>query len=220
MTQTILDITISLDGFVAGPSPTLDDPLGQNGMLLHEWVFGLASWRSQHGLEGGAQDDDDALVERGLANLGADVMGRKMFSGGSGPWELDPNAGGWWGDDPPFRVPVFVVTHHPRETIEFPNGTSFTFVTDGVEAAVEQARAAAAGRDVRVSGGASVATQALRAGLLDRLDLHIAPLLLGGGTRLFEGADLTLFELAETHASPKVTHVSYRLASPRQQGDG
>jgi dihydrofolate reductase len=154
-------------------------------------------------------DEDDALVARGLATLGAVVMGRKMFSGGSGPWEDDPNAAGWWGDEPPFGVPVFVVTHHARDTIEYPNGTSFTFVTDGAEAAVAEAREATAGKDVRIAGGASVATQALRAGLLDRLDIHVAPVLLGAGTRLFEGVDLTQLELAETQASPNVTHVSY-----------
>src|SRR3954467_5034732 len=184
MTQIILDISMSLDGFVAGPDPTLEDPLGQNGMLLHEWIFGLATGRSPHGHEGGLRNEDDEMVARGLATLGAGVIGRKMFSGGSGPWEDDPNASGWWGDAPPFGVPIFVVTHHPRETARFENGTSFTFVTEGVEAAVARAREAAAGKDVRIGGGASVATQSLRAGLLDRLDLHIAPVLLGGGTRL------------------------------------
>ena len=212
MTQTILDISMSLDGYVAGPNPTLEDPLGQNGMQLHEWVFGLASWRSQHGQEGGTQDEDDALVARGLATLGASVMGRKMFSGGSGPWEDDPNAAGWWGDDPPFGTPVFVVTHHEREPMRYANGTVFTFVTDGVESAVEQARAAADGKDVRISGGASVATQALRAGLLDRLDIHVAPVLLGGGTRLFDGAQPMQLELLETHVSPNVTHTRYIVA--------
>jgi dihydrofolate reductase len=212
MTQTILDISISLDGFVAGPDPSLEEPLGQNGMLLHEWVLRLASWRSQHGQEGGVHDADDELVARRLATLGASVMGRKMFSGGSGPWEDDPNGDGWWGDEPPFGVPVFVVTHHPRETMTFANGTSFTFVTDGVESAVEQARAAAAGKDVRIGGGASVAAQSLRAGLLDRLDIHIAPVLLGAGTRLFEDVDLTQLELVETRASPNVTHVGYVVA--------
>ena len=216
MTQIILDISMSLDGFVAGPNPTLEDPLGKGGELLHEWIFGLATFRSQHGQQGGVHDEDDALVARGLAKLGAGVMGRKMFSGGSGPWEDDPNAAGWWGDEPPFGVPVFVVTHHARDTIEYPNGTSFTFVTDGVEAAVAQAREAAAGKDVRIGGGASVATQALRAGLLDRLDIHVAPVLLGSGTRLFEGVDLTRFELVETPASPNVTHITYL---PRQQRD-
>jgi dihydrofolate reductase len=212
MTQIILDISMSLDGYVAGPNPTLEDPLGRHGMQLHEWIFGLASWRSEHGLEGGVHDSDDALVARGVATLGAVVMGRKMFSGGSGPWADDPNAEGWWGDEPPFGGPVFVVTHHEREPREYANGTVFTFVTDGVESAVEQARAAAAGKDVRVSGGAGVATQALRAGLLDRLDVHIAPVLLGAGTRLFEGVDPMHFELVETPSSPNVTHVSYVVA--------
>ncbi len=218
MTQIILDISMSLDGYVAGPHPSLEDPLGQSGELLHEWIFGLATFRSQHGQEGGVHDADDALVARGLATLGAGVMGRKMFSGGAGPWEDDPNAGGWWGDEPPFGVPVFVVTHHAREAMQYANGTVFTFVTDGVASAVEQARAAAAGQDVRIGGGASVGTQALRAGLLDRLDLHVAPVLLGSGTRLFEGVDSTQLELVETQASPNVTHMSYVL--PRQQGDG
>jgi dihydrofolate reductase len=213
MTQISLDISMSLDGFVAGPTPSLEEPLGKNGMLLHEWIFGLAAFRSMHGQEGGVHDEDDALVARGLAKLGAGVMGRKMFSGGSGPWEDDPNAAGWWGDEPPFGVPVFVVTHHARDTEKYPNGTSFTFVTDGVEAAVSQAREAAAGKDVRIGGGASVATQALRAGLLDRLDIHVAPVLLGGGTRLFEGVDLTQLELTETQASPNVTHISYRTSA-------
>ena len=206
MTQIILDISTSLDGFVAGPNPTLEDPLGQNGMQLHEWVFGLASWRSEHGLEGGVHDEDDALVARGVATLGAVVMGRKMFSGGSGPWEDDPNADGWWGDEPPFRVPVFVVTHHEREPRAMPNGTVFTFVTDGVESAIEQARAAAAGKDVRISGGASVATQALRAGLLDRLDIHIAPVLLGAARGSSKASTRRSSSSLETPASPNVTH--------------
>jgi dihydrofolate reductase len=213
MTRIILDITMSLDGYVAGPDPSLDDPLGKNGMLLHEWLFGLASFTATHGLEGGEHDADDERVARSLAAVGAQVMGRRMFSGGSGPWEADPNAGGWWGDEPPFRVPVFVVTHHTREPVEFPNGTSFIFVTGGAEAAVEQARTAAGGKDVRVAGGASVATQCLDAGLLDRLDLHVAPILLGAGTRLFDGADLTRLEIADAVASEKVAHLSYRPAA-------
>ena len=133
-----------------------------------------------------------------------------MFSGGSGPWQDDPNAGGWWGDDPPFRGSVFVVTHHPRETLQFANGTSFVFVTDGVASAVEQARGAAGGKDVRISGGASVATQCLEAGLLDRLDLHVAPVLLGGGARLFDGIPPAQLALVESVGSAKVVHLSFR----------
>lgn len=209
MDEVILDITMSLDGFVAGRSQTLEAPLGERGMELHEWVFPLKSWRSQHGMEGGEENEDDAMVAASLATVGAQVMGRRMFSGGSGPWDADPNAGGWWGDEPPFRMPVFVVTHHARETVEFANGTRFVFV-DGVQTAVAQAREAAGDRDVRIAGGAEVATQAYRAGLLDRIDLHIAPLLLGGGAKLFADVDPAGLELVEAHASPRVTHITYR----------
>jgi dihydrofolate reductase len=210
MTQTTLDITMSLDGFVAGPNQTLEDPLGENGMLLHEWVFPLRTFREQHGGEGGEVGPDDELLARNLAPVGATVMGRRMFSGGEGPWGSDPNAGGWWGDDPPFRTSVFVVTHHAREPLSFENGTVFTFVTDGVESAVALAREAASGKDVRVSGGASVATQAFDLGLLDRIDLHVAPLMLGGGARLFDGARMRKLELIEASSSPRVAHLSYR----------
>ena len=209
MGEVVLDITTSVDGYVAGPNQTLEAPLGERGMELHEWIFPLRSWRVQHGLEGGDEGEDDAMVAASLAKVGAQVMGRRMFSGGSGPWESDPNAEGWWGDEPPFRVPVFVVTHHAREPVEFANGTRFVFV-DGVEQAVAQAREAAGDRDVRVAGGADVATQAHRAGLLDRIDLHIAPLLLGGGARLFAGAEPATLELLSSRASQRVTHVSYR----------
>jgi dihydrofolate reductase len=205
MTQIVLDISMSLDGFVAGPRPTLQDPLGEHGLLLHEWVFGLASWRARHGLEGGDEGPDNELVARSVEAVGATVMGRRMFSGGSGPWEDDPNAGGWWGDEPPFGTPVFVVTHHAREPIPFANGTVFTFVGSVAEA-VALAREAAGGRDVRVAGGASVATECLREGLLDRLDLHVAPVLLGGGTRLFEGVDVTRLDAP-------VAHLTYRPAA-------
>jgi dihydrofolate reductase len=213
MTEVILDITMSLDGYVAGPNPSLEQPLGENGLRLHDWIFPLHSWRAQHGFDGGEENEDDARVAAALARVGAGVMGRRMFSGGSGPWEDDPNGGGWWGDDPPFRVPVFVVTSHPRRPLTFANGTAFTFVTDGVDAAVDAARAAASGKDVRVSGGAGVATQALAAGLLDRIDLHVAPILLGGGTRLFDGVDLIELEPVDAVASSRVTHLTYRRST-------
>lgn len=210
MTQITLDITMSLDGFVAGPNASLQDPLGENGELLHDWLVPLASFRAQHGGDGGERNADDELVARSLAKIGAGVMGRKMWSGGEGPWEDDPNADSWFGDDPPFRTPVFVVTHYARETLTYPNGTEFHFVTDGVESAVAQAREAAGGKDVRVGGGASIATQCLEAGLLDRLDLHVAPILLGDGVRLFDGATLRRLELIEASSSPRVAHLSYR----------
>ncbi|MGZ4390224.1 MAG: dihydrofolate reductase family protein [Gaiellaceae bacterium] len=211
MATVTADLSVSLDGFVAGPDATLDDPLGAGGMQLHEWAFRLAAWRRQHGLEGGETDVDSALVEESLAATGAVVMGRRMFSGGSGPWEQDPNAGGWWGDDPPFHVPVFVVTHHPRERLDMQGGTTFTFVTDGVESAVEQARAAAGGRDVSIAGGAAVVQQALAAGLLDELRLDLVPVLLGAGVRLFEGAAPGRLELAQVIDAPLATHVRYRV---------
>jgi dihydrofolate reductase len=211
MSQVILDISTSLDGYVAGPRPTLDDPLGQGGEGLHEWIVRLETWRTQHGLEGGVTGPDSELVDEYVARQGAVVMGRKMFSGGSGAWEDDPNAGGWWGDEPPFRVPVFVVTHHEREPLAL-KGTTMTFVTDGVEAAIAQAREAADGKDVAVAGGAEVAQQALAAGLLDEIQLHVSPVLLGGGTLLFGdlGAPVAL-ERTRVVDSPNVAHLRYRV---------
>lgn len=213
MARLILELSMSLDGFVAGPNATLDDPLGAGGMQLHEWALRLKSWREPHGIDGGETGPDDELMVESLAQQGAIVMGRRMFSGGSGPWEDDPNADGWWGDDPPFGIPVFVLTHHARERVEHANGTSFTFVTDGIEVALEQARAAAGDRDVFVSGGALVAQQYLRAGLLDEIRLHVAPCFLHDGVRLFEhlegGPDR--LEPTQVLASPYVTHITYRV---------
>jgi dihydrofolate reductase len=205
------DISISLDGFAAGPDPSLEDPLGIGGMQLHEWAFRLQAWREPHGLEGGEVGPESEAVERTLAATGAVVMGRRMFSNGEGPWENDTKADGWWGDDPPFHVPVFVVTHHAREPVEKLGGTTFTFVTDGVAAAVEQARAAAGDRDVSVGGGASVVQQCLALGLLDELQLRIAPVLLGSGTRLFADAAPRRLEIVETVASEYATYVRYRI---------
>jgi dihydrofolate reductase len=205
------DISVSLDGYAAGPDPSLEDPLGRGGEQLHEWAFRLTAWRREHGLDGGEDGPEARWVERTQASNGAVVMGRKMFSGGSGPWEDDPNARGWWGDNPPFHVPVFVVTHHAREPLELGGGTTFHFVTDGVAAAVDRAREAAGGRDVQISGGASVVQQCLALGVLDELQLHFAPLLLGGGTPLFEGVEPAQFEIVEAIASEAATHVHYRL---------
>lgn len=206
------EITTSLDGYVAGPEPSLDDPLGKGGEALHEWVFGLRAWREPHGQEGGEEGPESAMIDAGRARAGAVVMGRRMFSGGSGPWASDPNAGGWWGDEPPFRMPVFVVTHHEREPLLL-GATTFTFVTGGVEDAVAQALAAAGGKDVQISGGASVGEQALEAGLLDEVLLHTAPLLLGGGTPLFSGTRPAALEITETLAGRLATHVRYRVAA-------
>ena len=205
-----LDISMSLDGYVAGPNPTLEEPLGRGGEQLHEWVVKLAAWRGPHGLEGGETGPEGDLYAASWGRIGSVIMGRKMFSGGSGPWESDPNADAWWGDNPPFHVPVFVLTHHEREPVEKEGGTTFTFVTNGFESALEQARAAAGEKDVSISGGADVAQQALRAGAVDEVTLHIAPVLLGGGTSLFGdlGMDLTL-ELTNVLEGPEATHLQY-----------
>ena len=204
---------MSLDGYVAGPNQTLEQPLGEGGDRLHEWLFGLKSFRERHGLEGGEDNADSRLVAETVAATGAVVMGRRMFSGGSGPWEEDPNADGWWGDDPPFHVPVFVLTHHPRETVAKEGGTTFTFVTDGIESALEQARAAAGDRDVAIAGGADVVRQYLKAAHLDELLIHLAPVLLGGGVRLFDDERGAAVGLEQTRVaeSPGVTHLTYRV---------
>ena len=213
MTKFFVDISMSLDGFVAGPDITLEEPLGKGGERLHDWVVRLAGWREQHGLDGGETGPDDELVRAIPTRVGAVVMGRKMFSGGSGPWESDPNADAWWGDNPPFHTPVFVLTHHEREPAVMEGGTTFVFVTDGAESAFEQARAAAGEKDVQVSGGASVVQQALRAKVLDELNIHVAPILLGGGVSLFGdlGPDTPALKLANVVESPHVTHLSYEV---------
>lgn len=213
MTKVTFEISMSLDGFVAGPNQTVEQPLGDGGEGLHEWIFGLAKWRERHGLSGGTTNADDDLLEESLSATGAVLMGRRMFSGGEGPWESDPRADGWWGDTPPFRVPVFILTHHPRETEVKEGGTTFTFVTDGIEAALERARAAAGDRNVAVAGGANVARQYLEAGLVDEMQIHLVPVLLGGGVRLFEGLDAEQVGLEITRVvdSPAVTHIAYRV---------
>jgi dihydrofolate reductase len=212
--KVVAEISISLDGYVAGPSPSLEEPLGKGGEQLHEWAVRTKTWRELHGMEGGEVDANDELFAEYVKAQGAVVMGRKMFSGGTGPWEDDPKATGWWGDEPPFHKPVFVVTHHQREPLVL-GETTFTFVTDGVASAVEQARGAApAERDVLVAGGADTIDEALAAGLVDELQLHVAPVLLGGGTRLFEGlgAERPRLELVSVRESPYASHLRYRIS--------
>jgi dihydrofolate reductase len=215
MAKVRLDISMSLDGFVAGPDPTLELPLGKGGFGLHEWVFGLKSFRARHGGEGGETGPDDDVVAESLRSTGAVVMGRKMFSGGQGPWAADPNAGGWWGEDPPFGVPVFILTHHAREQVITGADTSFDFVTDGIESALEKARAVAGDNDVLIAGGGDVVQQYLRAGLLDELQIHLVPVFLGSGVRLFDGIppDAAGLEAERVVASPNVTHLRFRVAA-------
>jgi dihydrofolate reductase len=215
MPKVRLDISMSLDGYVAGPGPTLELPLGKGGFALHEWVFGLKSFRERHGGEGGEGGPDDEIVAESLRSTGAVIMGRKMFSGGEGPWAGDANAGGWWGEEPPFGVPVFILTHHARDQVVTGADTSFNFVTDGIESALQQARAVSGGRDVLIAGGGEAARQYLRAGLLDELQIHLVPVFLGDGVRLFDGIpqDTVGLEAERVVASPNVTHLRFRVTA-------
>jgi dihydrofolate reductase len=211
MTMLIVDITMSLDGFIAGPNRTVEHPLGEGGDKLHDWIIGLASWREPHGLTGGTRNADDDLFREYVDAQGAVLMGRRMFSGGEGPWEDDPVADGWWGDEPPFHAPVFILTHHARETVT-KSDSSYTFVTDGLEAALDRARAAAGERNVAIAGGADVVQQYLRAGLVDEIQIHVAPLLLGDGVRLLDNLDESVkLEGTRVIESPAVTHLKYRV---------
>jgi dihydrofolate reductase len=216
MAKLTFETTMSLDGFTTGPNPGFEDPLGVGGERLHQWIFNLASWRESHGESGGETGPDDELLKESVGANGAMIMGRRMFSGGSGPWEDDPNADAWWGDEPPFGVPVFILTHHAREAEEKKGGTTFNFVGDGIESALEQATGAAGERNVGIAGGASVFQQYLKAGLVDEIQLHVVPVLMGDGVRLFEShLDDGQVELECTHViqSPTVTHLRYRVAS-------
>jgi dihydrofolate reductase len=203
-------ISMSLDGFVAGPRQSIDNPLGVGGERLHEWAFPLAVWRNTHGLQGGLVDASNAVLEESQANIGATIMGRNMFGGQPGPWNRKKPWRGWWGDDPPFHHPVFVLTHHARKPMQLEGNNSFTFVTGGIEDALEQARVAAHGRDVALAGGASVAQQYLNAGLVDVMEIHLVPTLLGEGERLFDGVtELPGLKLERTVAAPSVVHLKF-----------
>ena len=211
MSKVRAHISISADGYAAGPNQSEENPLGEGGMQLHDWVIALRAWREPHGREGGEVNASSAVVEEEKANVGAHIMGRAMFGPpGGGPWPDDP-WNGWWGEDPPFHTPVFVVTHHEREPLTL-SDTTFTFVTDGVEAALEQANAVSDGKDVFISGGADVINQCLAAGLVDEIEVHVTPLILGSGERLFEGVgpDLKLEQLRAVEA-PGVAHLKYRV---------
>ncbi len=211
MSKLRLKISMSLDGFVAGPRQSVEHPLGVGGTRLHEWVVELTAWRALHGLEGGEVNESSRVVDESMENIGATIMGRNMFGGHPGPWNSHRPWNGWWGANPPFHHPVFVLTHHPRAPLVMEGGTRFTFVTEGIEAALEQARAAALGHDVSLAGGASAAAQYLRAGLVDALEFNLVPVLLGSGERLFQdtGNDLHGLELVRVVTQPKVTHLKF-----------
>jgi dihydrofolate reductase len=211
MSKVRAHISISLDGYVAGPKQSEENPLGEGGEQLHDWVVELKAWREPSGMEGGAENASSAVVHEEFANVGAEIMGRGKFGPPSrGLWGDDPWRG-WWGEDPPFHKPVFVLTHHARTPLTL-SDTTFTFVTDGIEFAMERAREAAGNKDVFIGGGADVINQYLAAGLVDELELHVAPMLLGGGERLFDGVgpDLNLEQLRVVEA-PGVAHLKYRV---------
>jgi dihydrofolate reductase len=211
MSKLRFEISISLDGYVAGPNQSEENPLGEGGEQLHEWIFPLAAWREPHGREGGEVNASSPLIEEAQSGVGAVIMGRNMFGGGPGPWGEDPWQG-WWGEEPPFRTPVFVLTHHERQPLTL-GETTFNFVTDGIESALEQAKGAAGELDVHLAGGGEVGGQYLSAGLVDQMQLNVVPLLLGDGTRLFEtgtGEGRKLEQILVVEA-PGVTHLRYRV---------
>ena len=214
MSRLRCQISISLDGFVAGPNQSEENPLGEGGERLHDWVVPLAAWRRSHGEEGGEVNESTRILEESIENIGAAVMGRNMFGPVRGAW-VDEQWTGWWGDNPPYHYPVFVVTHYPRDPLEMEGGTTFHFVTDGIESALEQARGAAGGEDVMLWGGGSIAQQYLAAGLLDELELHVVPVLLGGGARLFDNLGDAEVQLEQVRAveAPGVTHLKYRVVT-------
>jgi dihydrofolate reductase len=209
MSNVTCQISISLDGFVAGPNQSLDNPIGEGGMRLHQWAFATDTWNRQHGSEAGERTADSLVAEEVAQGIGAYIMGRNMFSPGRGAWDLEWR--GWWGDDPPYHTPVYVLTHHEREPLQMDGGTTFHFVTDGIASALEQARAAAGDKDVSIAGGASAARQYLAAGLLDELYLHIVPVVLGAGERLLDDVGDPTLEPVKVVDSPAVTHVKYRV---------
>jgi dihydrofolate reductase len=204
--------SISIDGYGAGPNQDRENPLGVGGLALHEWAFATRTFQRMHGNgEGGSTGIDDDFAARGFVDVGAWILGRNMFGPVRGPWPED-SWRGWWGDNPPYHTPVFVLTSHARMSIEMEGGTTFHFVTDGIHAAFRQAMAAANGKDVRIGGGVATIRQYLRAGVIDEMHLALAPVLLGSGERLF--ADLDLLRLGyrctEHVATPKATHIVIR----------
>lgn len=216
MGKVRFDLSVSLDGYVAGPNPTLEEPLGVGGEKLHEWTVVTAGFQERHGGAGGQTGVDSDVAAEVSRSTGATIVGRRMFSGGQGPWENDPNPNAsWWGEEPPFGHPVFVLTHHAREPLTMKGGTTYTFVTTGIHDALAQAQEAAGDKDVAIGGGADVANQYLRAGLVDEFQLHIVPIFLGGGARLLEGLpNFTTLQIERTQvvASPTgVIHARYRV---------
>ncbi|MBO9514516.1 MAG: dihydrofolate reductase family protein [Variovorax sp.] len=207
----VLCFGVSLDGYGAGPDQSLQDPLGRRGPELMTWFFPTRAWRGMQGQDDGETGVDDRMAAKGFEGIGAWILGRNMFGPVRGPWPND-NWKGWWGEEPPYHVPVFVLTHHARPPLAMAGGTTFHFVTDGIESALAQAKAAAGGRDVRLGGGVSTVRQYLRAGLVDDMHLAVGPALLGAGEHLFQGLDLPAlgYECAEQVAGERATHFFVR----------
>ena len=211
MSKVRVQISVSLDGYAAGPNESHEDPLGEGGERLHEWMIALKVWCESHGMEGGEVNANTPVAEESLTDIGAEIMGRGKFGPPEGgPWGDDPWRG-WWGEDPPFHNPVFVLTHHEREPLTL-SDTTFTFVTDGIESALAQAKEAAGDQDVLLGGGADSINQYLAAGLVDEIDLHVAPILLGGGKRIFAGLGPGLrLEQLRAVEGPGAAHLKYRV---------
>lgn len=207
-------MSMSLDGYIAGPNDSPENPLGDGGEQIHEWMFDLASWREQQDLDGGETNQASEIVAESIENVGSVVMGRRMFSNEDGPWGETPFEG-HWGENPPFHAPVYVLTHHDREPLVKEGGTTFTFVTDGIESALEQAKEAAGDENVEIAGGANTVQQFIETGLLDELQIHVVPVLLGDGVRLFEYLDTESIELEQTRVveTPGVTHLRFQIMS-------
>ena len=212
MSKTLVRITMSLDGYVAGPNQTLKDPLGVGGEALHDWAIQLAAWKEVQGKSGGVENANSAIMREMFENVGAVIMGRNMFGGGPGPWA--PEWKGWWGANPPYHMPVYVLTHYPRDPLPMQGGTTFYFVTDGIQSALDQAKRAAGSKDVLIMGGANAIQQFLAAGVIDELNISMVPLLLGGGERLLDnlGGSIPRFEQTRVVEGPGVVHVRYRVA--------
>jgi dihydrofolate reductase len=211
----VSSFAVSLDGFGAGPSQDLENPIGVGGVALMDWFFPTRTWQHMHGHDGGETGTDDAIAAQGLAGLGAWILGRNMFGPVRGPWP-DESWRGWWGEEPPYHTPVFVLTHHSRPPLRMTGGTEFRFVTDGIQSALQQAREAAGDRDIRLGGGVATIRQYLRAGLIDELHLAMRPVLLGAGEALFAGSDLPAlgYEVAKHVPGERATHVYLRKRAP------
>ncbi len=214
MSELRFNITMSLDGYVAGPNQSLEHPIGDGTEHLHDWLFNTKTFHQMHGDDGGTEGINEDVMRETFDNIGATIMGRNMFGAGPGPWPEEP-WNGWWGDNPPYHTPVFVLTHYARAPLAMQGGTTFHFVTDGIASALEQAKSAAGGKDVSLAGGADVAQQYLAARLIDEMELHVVPLLLGAGERLFDNlADSDVkIELVRTLEGPSVTHLKYCIVN-------